>query len=116
MSRNSSPGWVGLLATRGSVVLDEVDFVRVAIFPLERDPPRSIDIHSPSHRLVAAIGMKPQAGQFQIIQLLGLVQRIENLDATLRQILPDAPASSGLEQLLQTLACERPNHRASPWL
>ncbi|MGA9794955.1 MAG: hypothetical protein WBQ17_05395 [Rhizomicrobium sp.] len=79
--------------------MDEIDFERVAVLPLECDPPRAIDIHSPSHRLGAAIGMKPQAGQSQIVQLLGAVQRIENLNAPLRQILSDAAAFTNLEQL-----------------
>ena len=62
MSWNNSPGWVGGRLILSSVVLDEVDLVRFAVLPLEGNSPRSIDIHSPSHRFRAAIRMKPQAG------------------------------------------------------
>jgi hypothetical protein len=41
--------------------------------------------------------MQPQAGQPQIVQLFGSMKRVENLDDPLRQVLPDAPTSSGLE-------------------
>ena len=110
MSRNSSPGCVGLRVIFGSVILDEIDLVRVAVFPLERDAPWAIDIYPPSYRLGAAIGMKPQAGEFQIIQRLSPVKSVKNLNATLRQILPDAAAPSGLKQFLETFVGERQNH------
>jgi hypothetical protein len=79
------------------MVLDEVDFDRFAVLPLECDPPRSIDIHSPSYRLGAVIGMKPQAGQLKIIQRFSPVNGIENLNAPLPQIRPNAAAPSSLK-------------------
>jgi hypothetical protein len=60
--------------------------------------------------------MKPQAGQFQVIQLFGSMDRIENLDATLRQILPDAAAPPGLKQFLEASIGKRLNHGRAPTL
>jgi hypothetical protein len=94
------------------MVLDEVDLDRFAVLPLECDPPRSIDIHSPSHRLGAAIRMKPQAGQPKIIQSFGPVNGIENLNAPLPQIGPDAATFPGFEQLLNALIGKGSNHRS----
>ena len=106
MSRNNSPGCVGRRVMRGSMILDEVDLARVPVFPFERDAPRSIDIYSPSYRFGAAIGMKPQAGQLEVIQRFGPVNGIKNLDAPLPQIGPNAAALAGFVQLLCAFARE----------
>src|ERR1700679_54107 len=99
------------------MVLDEIDFDRVAVFPFEGDAPRAIDIHSPSHRLITAIGMKPQAGQLQIVERFGVMQRIENLKRTLCQILSDLRSASFLKKLSCTFVNEtlnrHPNLRAN---
>jgi hypothetical protein len=56
--------------------------------------------------------MKPQAGQLQIVQRLRLVQGVENLDASLDQILPDPTTPSRFEQILDAFIGKRFNHGA----
>src|SRR5262249_54379669 len=97
----------------GSMILDEVDLVRVAVFPLEGDPPRAIHIHSPSHRL-RLHRVKPKSRQLQIIQCLRLMQSVENLDATLGQILTDPAAPTSFEQLLEAFVGQGLNHSCLP--
>jgi hypothetical protein len=41
--------------------------------------------------------MKPQARQSEVVQLFNPVECVENLNCPLREVLPNAPASSGLE-------------------
>ncbi|MEI9888603.1 MAG: hypothetical protein WDN08_19295 [Rhizomicrobium sp.] len=54
--------------------------------------------------------MKPQAGQPQIVKAHRMVQSIEDLDTTLDQILPDAAAPPGFEQLPKALIQKMPDH------
>jgi hypothetical protein len=54
--------------------------------------------------------MQPQAGQLQVIQRLGLMNDIKNLDATLRQILLDPTTPGGFEQLPNMFVRERNDH------
>jgi hypothetical protein len=58
--------------------------------------------------------MKPQAGQLQIIQRLRLMNGIENLDATLGQILPDPTAPSAQKQFGETLVRKGLDHSCQP--
>jgi len=51
--------------------------------------------------------MKPQAGQLQIVQRLGVVYRIQNLQTPLLQIGTDFGTLSGLKKLPETFAGKR---------
>jgi hypothetical protein len=47
--------------------------------------------------------MKPEAGQFQIIQRLSVVDGIQNLQTPLLQIRPDFRAFAGFKQVPKSL-------------
>jgi hypothetical protein len=55
--------------------------------------------------------MKPQAGQSQIVQRLGLMNGIENLQRPLEQIRADFRGAPFLEQFSQAFIRECPDHK-----
>jgi hypothetical protein len=55
--------------------------------------------------------MKPQAGQFQVIQRLRVVYGIQNLQTPLLQILTNLRALSGLKEGPEPFMVKRHDHR-----
>jgi hypothetical protein len=94
------------------MVLDEVNFTRLAFLELECDTPRSIYVNPPAPGLISTVRVKAQPGNREVGKPLRMVQRVQNLQTTPLQILAYATALSRFKKLFQPLVIEGLKHRA----
>jgi len=95
-----------------SVILLKVDAPRVALDPLESDPPRAVHVDRVSlRRSVKRVDTKAWVNQ--VARRLGLVERAEDAPRSILEVRPHTCARPAHEQIAQALVTETPNHAPS---
>ena len=91
------------------MVLLQVNLPRFFIAPLERDAPGTVDVEAVALRL-APEGMEVEAGNVQIPQRRGLLQRIQSPKHPLLKVRRHSSASTLAKQLFKPIVAEASYH------
>jgi hypothetical protein len=91
------------------MILLEINVVRIAVDPLEGDPPRTIDRDRDADRLRPQ-GMRLPAGDVEVFHALCLMETGEPDADALDEIGAYSSGITPIEQVPQSLVSEAPDH------
>ena len=94
------------------MILFEVDAASVAVFELERDAPRSVDMDRITRRFEASQGMEIKAGHIHLFGSHNDVQAIQSTYDTRLHFGIYLSGASLLPKFGKSLALEPPDHRS----